>query len=118
MTEEEYQEFLKQAPKNHYTGEFLQFLRDKNKVVEETWDWLIIRNKKYWTPENDWLTAYYKHWTVAGGVVGNNTYLAVENLKCLPTEYFRREWKIKAPHKRSVGLFHIHLIEKPQQNVV
>lgn len=108
MTEEQYQEFLKQAPKDHFSDEFIQFLREKNKVVKDTSVWLIIENVK--NPKD--YTAFYirQDW--------KNLYFSFLTDLSLLHEYADREWKIKAPHKRSVKLFHVHLIEKPQQNVV
>jgi hypothetical protein len=51
MTEEQYQELLKTAPADHFSDEFIQFLRDNNEVVEEIENWLIIKNCKN---ENDY----------------------------------------------------------------
>jgi len=102
MQEEEYQEFLKTVPEDHFSDEFIQFLRDNNEVVEETYDWLIIKNVK---DLNDY-TAFF---------VGPNLKKSWGAfLVSLPEleHYKDREWIIKAPHKRSVQLFHVHLIKK------
>lgn len=109
MTEEKYQEFLKTAPVDHFSDEFVEFLKQNNKVIKKYWGWLIIRNKKYWTKENDWLTAFY----IDSLDSKNNNYLrGVEKLEILCDEYSDREWLIKAPSKRTVKLFHVHLIKK------
>lgn len=102
MQEEKYQEFLKTAPEDHFSEQFIQFLRDNNEVIEEKENWLIIKNVKY-----DWLTAFWKR----KDCLEYET-LAYEQLKNLLINYRNYEWKIKAPHKRSVKLFHVHLIQK------
>ena len=99
MTEDQYQDWLKKAPQDHFSEDFIQFLRGKpNKVIEETDNWLIIENIK---DPNDY-TAFYK-----GDAFGG-----IGKLQELVANYYPREWKIKAPHKRSVKLFHVHLIQK------
>jgi hypothetical protein len=103
MQEKEYQEFLKTAPEDHFSDEFIQFLRDNNEVVEETVNWLIIKNCK---DPNDY-TAFWKM-----DCYRNYTLFAYSKLMQLLKEYGDREWVIKAPHKRSVKLFHVHLIKK------
>ncbi len=104
MDENEYQEFLKKAPPDHFSDEFIQFLREKpNKVIEETDSWLIIENCK---DPND-LTAFY-----IPEISRNLYYAFLTDLNKLQ-RYSDREWRIKAPHKRSVQLFHVHLYLKP-----
>lgn len=103
MNEDEYQDLLKTAPEDHFSEEFIDFLRTRNEVVEETENWLIIKNCKN---END----YTAFWKMEG--YRNYTLLAYGNLMQLLKKYEDREWKIKAPHKRSVKLFHVHLIKK------
>lgn len=102
MTEQEYQTLLKQAPKDHFSDEFIQYLRDNNVVRFETSSWLVIQNVKYWTPENDWLTAFY---------IGDMLYddCIVEKISSVMHKFPDREILIKAPIKRSVKLFHVHL---------
>lgn len=102
MTETEYQEWLKKAPQDHFSEEFIQFLRDNTKIVEETDNWLIIENCK--DPKD--YTAFYirLNWK-------SYWYMFISDLQGLE-HYTNREWKIKAPHKRSVGLYHVHLIQK------
>jgi hypothetical protein len=51
---------LEQAPKDHLSQEFLQFLREKNVVIHENKNWLIIENCKYHKKEKPWYTAFYK----------------------------------------------------------
>lgn len=105
MKEEEYLDFLKTAPENHFSDEFIQFLRDKpNKVIEETDNWLIIENCK---DPNDytafWINPEFRDFNAK----------AIQHLTdLLNVDYGNREWVIKAPHKRTVKLFHVHLISK------
>jgi len=98
MTENEYQKLLSKAPKDHFSREFVQFLKENNKVIEETDNWLIIENCK---DPSDY-TAFYK----------GDVFEGIGKLQELVANYYPREWKIKAPHKRSVKLFHVHLIQK------
>lgn len=102
MTEQEYQTLLAKAPKDHFSDEFIQYLRDNNVVRFETSSWLVIQNVKYWTPENDWLTAFY---------IGDMLYddCIVEKISSVMHKFPDREILIKAPNKRSVKLFHVHL---------
>lgn len=102
LTEEQYQDWLKKAPQDHFSEEFIQFLRDNNEVIEENYYWLVIRNIKnsqdytaFYIPRDD--REYFSRFLMD---------------LCQLRPYFDREWKIKAPHKRSVKLFHVHLISK------
>lgn len=104
MTETEYQEWLKKAPQDHFSEEFIQFLRDKpNRVVKETYNWLIIENCK--DPKD--YTAFFIR-----DLWREDNKMFLMDLTELLKDYGDREWKIKAPHKRSVKLFHVHLIQK------
>ena len=85
-----YQELLKNAPP-HDTDEFLQYLREHNKVIAENTNWLVIENCKY-----DWFTAFAK--------VNN------PKLGFLLRKWGHREWKVKPKDKRSVTRFHIHIL--------
>lgn len=103
MKEEEYQELLKQAPQDHFSDEFIQFLRDNNEVVEENENWLIIKNCK---DSNDYTAFFIRD-------IWKNVYkMFLMDMPDLIKKYENREWKIKAPHKRTVKLFHVHLIKK------
>ena len=111
MSEEEYLKFLATAPENHFSDEFTQFLIDNNKVREIGADWLVIENKKYWTPENDWLTAFY----IGNRKISKNWQDHIEKLSYLSAyvdDIAEREWLIKSPSRRTVKLFHIHLFHK------
>lgn len=80
---------LKNAPA-HNSEEFLDYLREKNPVLAENEDWLVIKNVKY-----DWPTAFAK----------------VDNplLGFLIEKYGHLEWRVKPRIKRTVKRFHVHL---------
>lgn len=104
MTDKEYKKRLKSAPPQK-SREFLTFLKKKNEVVWESkkFNWLIIVNCKYNTPEIPWLTAFY----TKSGMPGP------ESLGVLFSVY--RDWEIlkKSPSRQTVpGRFHLHLIRK------
>ena len=101
QTEEEYQAFLKTLPANHESEEFINALKLHNEVVLDGYKWLVIKNRKY----DGWLTAFYVN------PARKDFYSALVDSKLLINKYGHCEWLIKAPHKRSVKLFHIHLIE-------
>lgn len=82
---------LEQAPKDHHSEEFLQFLRDNNEVLWEDSDWLTIKNVKY-----GWPTCFAKHST--------------PRLVSLLNRYRDKEWRVKPVEKRTVERFHIHII--------
>jgi hypothetical protein len=111
MSEEEYLDFLKKAPEDHYSNDFKMFLINNNNVRFINQDWLVIENKKYHTEENDWLTAFY-----VGSYMreGDDWYGLgkLQNLQFTFKESHDREWRIKAPSKRTIKLFHVHLIKK------
>lgn len=111
MTEEEYQKVLANAPTDHFSQEFIDFLVKNNAVKEIGEDWLVIENIKYWTPENDWLTAFYignrktsKHW--------QDFTEKLSYLSGYVDDIGEREWLVKAPSKRTIDLWHIHLYKK------
>lgn len=106
MQEDKYQDFLKTAPTDHFSDEFLEFLRNYNVVEKEDENWLIIQNIKYGAT---WLTAFYKRWRFDPVF---NQQAGIGDMWGLLPKYEDREWLIKAPHKRSVKLFHVHLIKK------
>lgn len=83
---------LENAPKDHLSPEFLDYLRKENEVLWESEDWLTIRNCKY-----GWPTAFAK--------INNPSLIR------LITEYGHLEWKVKPEKDRSVKRFHIHFIQ-------
>ena len=93
---------LKKAPKDHNSEEFLQFLRDNNKVISETRVWLVIENCKYNAPERRWYTAFFK-------LNGLPQRTHIGKL-FLDTPY---GWSLmmKEPGKRTIERPHIHIYE-------
>ena len=106
MTEQEYQTLLAQAPKDHYSKEFQLFLINNNQVRFINYKWIVIENCKYKTKENDWLTAFY---IGSYGLSDNEEGEALTELGRLLLDFPNREILIKAPSKRSIKLFHVHL---------
>jgi len=109
MTEEEYRKFLKIAPKDHFSSDFKLFLINNNKIRFFSGDWLVIENKKYWNKENDWLTAFCFAEDRENFSVG---LVRLYDLHKDFPESRNREWRIKAPEKRTVKLFHVHIYKK------
>ncbi len=97
-------DLLEKAPKDHLSDEFLQFLRENNKVVKEDGTFLIIENCKYHTPERPWYTAFNKC-----------TYGCCDfrGLESLMDEYPDFTLMVKPITERSVQRFHAHLVKKP-----
>lgn len=91
-----YEELLEGAPRDHCSHEFLQYLRDNNKVVQESDIWLVIENFKYHTEEKPWYTAFLKS---GGFPVGHE----------IEDWFPDMEIVIKPKSKRSVNRFHVHL---------
>lgn len=96
-----YETLLQGAP-DHMSPEFIKYLRDNNKVVHDSLEWLIIENTKYHTKENPWHTAFYK---------GTDYYLALLDLVHIPNSYRDWKWLKKPKKKQSVLRYHIHLIK-------
>ncbi len=82
---------LDNAPADHNSEEFLQYLRDNNPVLYEDTYWLVIENCKY-----GWPTAFAKH--------------DMLSIQPLVERYGQYEWKVKPADKRTVGRFHIHIL--------
>jgi len=97
-----YAELLANAPA-HETPEFLEYLRENNKVVFESGQWLVIENVKYCKVNKAWYTAFWKAPT------GPNT--NVMNMTALLIRFGHLEWKKKAAKDQTVRRFHIHMYE-------
>lgn len=93
MNEEKYQEFLKTAPQNHFSEEFINFLRTNNKVIEETEHWLVIENIKDPNDYTAFLIARLYEQEKFGDLPG------LTLIWKLKDKYGDREWLIKAPYK-------------------
>lgn len=104
MKKTEYKRLLSKAPKDHMSPEFLQFLRDNNKIVKEGKNWLIIENIKYHTEKNPHHTAFYK----PVGKTKSKRFLFV---LLFLHHYKDWEWRKKKAEEQTVKRFHIHLIK-------
>lgn len=91
---------LENAPEDHLSPEFLEYLRTHNEVVAETDYWLVIENCKYHTPDKPHLTAFHKR--------DKQYFDEIEDLQRLFLQY---DLLIKSPKRQSVKRFHIHLIK-------
>jgi hypothetical protein len=96
---------LKKAPKDHASQEFLDFLRENNKVVYENNEWLVIENCKYHTPKKPWLTAFHK------GQYDSNAITELWSLWC-GGDFESWKWIKKAASKQTIKRFHIHLVKE------
>lgn len=93
---------LEQAPTDHNSEEFLQFLRDRNEVIKETPTWLIIANCKYDAPARRWFTAFFKR----------NGLPQKEHLGDLFINVpYGWAMMMKPPEKRTVQRPHVHLFQ-------
>lgn len=92
---------LKNAP-DHDSPEFIQYLKKNNFIVFEDRYILGIRNCKYWTEENDWLTFFAKE---AGDLV------APAIISFLSEHYLNYEWLKKSSERQTVKRFHIHIYQ-------
>jgi len=106
MTEQDYQTLLAKAPRDHFSKEFQLFLVNNNRVRFMDYKWIVIENCKYHTKQNDWLTAFY---IGSFGLSNDEEQEALTELREILLEFPDREILIKAPIKRSVKLFHVHL---------
>lgn len=95
---------LENAPKDHLSDEFLEYLRATNVVVADNDHFLIVENCKHHTPEAPHLTAFvldsHGHW-----------FDFVEELYA-KYRYDGYDLLIKAPHRQSVRRPHVHLIKR------
>ena len=107
---ETYEELLARAPKDHFSEEFRLFLINNNKVRFIDGRWLVIENCKYWTPENDWITAFYMLKDSEGNF--KQGLRDVEELLDVVPDFKDRELLLKSEKNRSVKLFHVHLYKK------
>lgn len=100
----DYADLLKNAPQQD-SAEFIEYLRENNRVIREMEEWLIIENIKYHRPAQPWYTAFYK---------GKHQPSAPYNVWRLVPWYADWEWRKKAVKHQSVpGRYHIHLIKRP-----
>lgn len=99
---------LAEAPTDHNSEEFLAFLRQKNAVVWENDQWLVIENCKYHTQDSPWYTAFHKPL--------NDETEWWNDIDILDVKFCWEGYDmlVKAPERRSVQRFHVHLVKKPR----
>jgi hypothetical protein len=88
---------LANAPVDHSSEEFLEYLRTNNVVVYEDGAWLVIENCKYHTPEKPWYTAFKKR-----------DFYTWPEVEMLWVRYPDMDITIKHPNNRSVKRPHVH----------
>lgn len=93
---------LEQAPQDHSSEEFLQFLRDHNEVIKENRIWLVIANCKYDAPQRRWFTAFYKPQGVPQRVHFGRLFIDTP---------FGWSMMMKEPEKRTVKRPHVHIFQ-------
>ncbi len=98
---------LDEAPKDHNSEGFLDFLRANNNVVEDSDHWLVIENCKYHSPSSPWYTAFWKH--TPDMMISIQFDMSLVNML---NRYNSWEWLKKAASKQTVKRFHIHLIKR------
>lgn len=104
-------ELLEQAPKDHNSTAFINFLRENNTVVHENAEWLVIENCKYHNKEGNkkWHTAFLKSnrgWTVMNELHYSALKSVIEKMR-----YEDWELRIKRLNNRTVKRLHVHFIE-------
>lgn len=94
---------LGDAP-DHFSEDFIVYLRKHNPVVFEDDDWIVIENCKYHTPERMWLTAFAKR------------PLDQTRFTVLHDKFGALEWLKKAADSQTVKRFHVHFYERGRAN--
>jgi len=102
-----YEELLKNAPP-HDTPEFIDYLREQNRVVFETNEWLVIENFKYHTPQRPWYTAFWKGCGFCKGEGCCAWWNALDELH-YHDDWKDWEWLKKTADKQTIKRFHIHI---------
>jgi len=105
-----YEQILANAPANHNSTAFLNYLRENNKVVHENGEWLVIENCKYHMKDGKkWHTAFLKS---NGGwfIIQDNHYLALKSV-IIAMGYSQWNMLLRGPKDRTVGRLHVHFYE-------
>jgi hypothetical protein len=100
MTNKEYKQ-LKYPDST--TDEFLDYLKENNKIIFESIYWLVIENCKYYTNENPHYTAFWKDSYTC-------EFHNFEDLENMIGYLNLQKWYmyINAKKDRSIKRFHIH----------
>lgn len=104
MSEKEYLKLIKNMP-DSMSDEYLQFMRDRVKVVYEDIDWIIVENIKYHTLENPHYTAFTKdthNWMNLNGL------MLIAKFKLDIDSWFTYRNHTKA---RSIERNHVHFVK-------
>ena len=94
-----YKKLLAEAPP-HDSDEFLDYLRENNKVILQLRNWLIIENCKYNREDRRWWTAFQKRKTEERDF--NDLHF------CVPDGW---NVMVKPQHKQTVQRFHVHIYQ-------
>lgn len=100
LSEKRYEAFLSQAPKDHNSPEFVEWMKENNKIVLLTPEWLVVENVKYHTKQKPWYTAF-----------DLRPDMTLEyKLQALQWEF--PEWKMLIHPKivQSIRRYHVHLL--------
>jgi hypothetical protein len=108
ITSQEYESILSSAPPDHSSQEFIDWMRDNNKVVLETKEWLVVENIKYHTTEYPWYTAFDLDKDLTWEY----------KIQLLMWEFPVMKVIIHPVITRTVKRFHVHLIRADKQYFV
>ncbi len=114
-----YEQLLANAPE-HDTPEFIEYLREHNRVVRENDEWLVIENIKYHRPTRRWYTAFSKKdgkkekGEDADGESPGGFHFSFDyrDNKWLHKWYKEWNWLKKAASKQTVKRYHFHIFEE------
>lgn len=95
---------LEKAPKDHFSEEFIDFLRDNNEVIDESECWIMIANCKYDTPEK-------RHYTCFPKVNSCRFYEGILPMRLFEKHCMGWEILVKREEERTVKLWHCHFIQ-------
>lgn len=93
------------------SDEFIIFLRQRNKVVFECEQWIVIENCKYHTKKAPWLTAFHKPKNFEG-TQWTEWYDDMDILWWHNPEWRDWKWVKKEKRKQTVKRFHFHIIKE------
>lgn len=107
-----YEKLLADAPQDHLSNEFLEYLKRFNRIVWENDQWLVIENFKYHTPDDNWYTAFHKPKEKGDRFYSNAVTSMWDDLDILDSKFRQMGFDllIKASERQSVRRAHVHLI--------
>jgi len=105
ITEQEYEDVLEEAPDDHLSQEFVDWLRATNIVHKDIEGWLVVKNIKYHKEDRPWLTAF--------DLLPEMT--LEYKIQLLQWEYPEYKMIIHPKIIRSIKRFHIHLIKADRE---